>query len=129
MFFVDILKEYFVLPIEAFWTFSVGFWCSFQIAVCWVFFVCIFHWVFLWTFTGAVFVNLCVILIEICTCGVVHRLNSTSANLLITNSNSTNFIATALKFVLVEFLLVETALLGDLPVQETAFNPLTYALL
>ena len=44
---------------------------------------------------------------------VVHRLNSTSTNLLITNSTSTTFIPIALKFILVEFLLVETVQVGD----------------
>ena len=53
-----------------------------------------------------------VVLCEICTSWVVHRLNSTCTNLLITNSTSTNFIPIALKFVLVKFELVETVLAG-----------------
>ena len=39
-----------------------------------------------------------IVLCEIHTSWVVHRLNSTSTNLLITNSTSANFIPTALKF-------------------------------
>jgi hypothetical protein len=42
-----------------------------------------------------------------------HRLNSTSTTLLIRNSTSTIFIPIALKFVQVEFVLVETVLVGD----------------
>ena len=51
----------------------------------------------------------------------VHRLNSTSTNLLLTNSTNMNFIPTALKIVLVKFLLVETALVGD-PLQLVLHN-------
>ena len=50
---------------------------------------------------------------------LVHRLNSTSMNLLITNSTSMKFIPIALKIVLVEFVLVLAApsflLLGHFP--------------
>ena len=51
---------------------------------------------------------------------MVHRLKSTSTNLLIKNSTNTNFIPIALKFVLVEFILVETILVGD-PLYYTQF--------
>ena len=43
---------------------------------------------------------------QIGTSWVLHRLNSTSMNLLITNSTNANFIPTSLKIILVEFVLV-----------------------
>ena len=55
---------------------------------------------------------------EISTSSIVNRLNWTSTNLLIKNSTSTNFIPIALKILLVEFVLMETLVMGGPPVLQ-----------